>query len=167
MPVLGNVVRCLIPRVTLCSPWAVWLLPPHKGACFSADLCFIRTLSFCINILYSDNTETGGIVVAMTFPGHHCIGEYVIPYRNAISWSMLFDVLYPGLRFAHPGLSRRNEMKTELYCIVPLALVFGSSLRLWTGAFCVLHRTFSNSSSNFLVFYTHLCHKTSRTFFIP
>jgi hypothetical protein len=31
------------------------------------------------------SVETDGIVVAMTFPGHHCIGEYVIPYRNAIS----------------------------------------------------------------------------------
>ena len=24
-------------------------------------------------------------MVAMTYPEHHCIGEYVIPYRNAIS----------------------------------------------------------------------------------
>ena len=29
--------------------------------------------------------ETDGIVVAMTVPENHCIGEYVIPYRNAIS----------------------------------------------------------------------------------
>ena len=29
--------------------------------------------------------ETDGIVVAMTVPGNHCIGEYAIPYRNAIS----------------------------------------------------------------------------------
>ena len=29
--------------------------------------------------------ETGGIVVAMMVPENHCIGEYVIPYRNAIS----------------------------------------------------------------------------------
>ena len=29
--------------------------------------------------------ETGGIVVAMTVPKNHCIGEYAIPYRNAIS----------------------------------------------------------------------------------
>ncbi|MBR2428217.1 MAG: hypothetical protein IKB16_15895 [Lentisphaeria bacterium] len=51
--------------------------------------------------------ETDGIVVAMTFPEHHCIGEYVIPCRNAISvnaglWSMSFDVLSPGLRCASP-----------------------------------------------------------------
>ena len=29
--------------------------------------------------------ETDGIVVAMTDPENHCIGEYAIPYRNAIS----------------------------------------------------------------------------------
>ena len=29
--------------------------------------------------------ETDGIVEAMTVPENHCIGEYVIPYRNAIS----------------------------------------------------------------------------------
>ena len=29
--------------------------------------------------------EIDGIVVAMTVPENHCIGEYVIPYRNAIS----------------------------------------------------------------------------------
>ncbi|MBR2427264.1 MAG: hypothetical protein IKB16_11070 [Lentisphaeria bacterium] len=31
------------------------------------------------------SVETDGIVVAMTVPKNHCIGEYVIPYRNAIS----------------------------------------------------------------------------------
>ena len=29
--------------------------------------------------------ETDGIVVAMMDPETHCIGEYAIPYRNAIS----------------------------------------------------------------------------------
>ena len=62
---------------------------------------------------------TGFIVEAMMFPGNHCIGEYVIPYRNAISVNAGLgqcssDALSPGLRFAHPGLSRRNEIKTEL-----------------------------------------------------
>ena len=28
--------------------------------------------------------ETDGIVVAMTYPKNHCIGEYAIPYRNVI-----------------------------------------------------------------------------------
>ena len=33
----------------------------------------------------SVSLETDGIVVAMTYPENHCIGEYAIPYRNAIS----------------------------------------------------------------------------------
>ena len=33
----------------------------------------------------SVSLETDGIVEAMTFPENHCIGEYAIPYRNAIS----------------------------------------------------------------------------------
>ena len=74
---------------------------------------------------------------AMTFPGNHRINEYVIPYRNAISVNAGFeqcsyDALSSGLRFAHSGLSRRNEKKTELYCAVPLALVLDLSLHLRT-----------------------------------
>ncbi|MBR2427904.1 MAG: hypothetical protein IKB16_14315, partial [Lentisphaeria bacterium] len=53
------------------------------------------------------SVETDGIVVAMTFPGDHCIGEYVIPYRNAISVNAGLGqcsstFLSPGLRFAPP-----------------------------------------------------------------
>ena len=67
----------------------------------------------------SVSLETDGIVVAMTYPENHCIGEYAIPYRNAISVNaglkQCCSMSYPGLRFAHPGLSRRNKMKTELF----------------------------------------------------
>ena len=53
------------------------------------------------------SVETDGIVVAMTFPGYHCIGEYVIPCRNAISVNAGLGqcsstFLSPGLRFAPP-----------------------------------------------------------------
>ena len=65
------------------------------------------------------SVETDGIVVAMTFPETslhwricHSVPERHI--RQCRSWSMSFDVLSPGLRCAHPGLSRRNGMKTEL-----------------------------------------------------
>ena len=34
--------------------------------------------------------------------------------RGGCHRAMLFNILFPGLRFAHPGLSRRNEIKTEL-----------------------------------------------------
>jgi hypothetical protein len=37
---------------------------------------------------------------------------------------MLFDILSPGLRCAHPGLSRRNKMKTELTLAAPLRGLF-------------------------------------------
>ena len=57
----------------------------------------------------SVSLETDGIVVAMTYPENHCIGEYAIPYRNAISVNaglkQCCSMSYPGLRFAHPGLS--------------------------------------------------------------
>ena len=51
--------------------------------------------------------ETDGIVEAMTVPENHCIGEYVIPYRNAISVNAGLgqcssDALSPGLRCASP-----------------------------------------------------------------
>ena len=57
----------------------------------------------------SVSLETDGIVVAMTYPENHCIGEYVIPYRNAISANAGLgrcssDALPPGLRCASPWL---------------------------------------------------------------
>ncbi|MBR2426506.1 MAG: hypothetical protein IKB16_07175, partial [Lentisphaeria bacterium] len=58
----------------------------------------------------SVSLETDGIVVAMTYPENHCIGEYAIPYRNAISvnaglgqYSSTF--LSQGYASLHPGLS--------------------------------------------------------------
>ncbi|MBR2425298.1 MAG: hypothetical protein IKB16_01015 [Lentisphaeria bacterium] len=53
------------------------------------------------------SVETDGIVVAMTFPGYHCIDGYVIPCRNAISVNAGLGqcsstFLSPGLRFASP-----------------------------------------------------------------
>ena len=51
-----------------------------------------RTLGICPLNSHNDShrvdgvsTETGGIVVAMMVRRNHCIGEYAIPYRNAIS----------------------------------------------------------------------------------
>ena len=45
----------------------------------------LSTLLYDRHRVVGVSVETDGIVVAMTFPGHHCIGEYAIPYRNAIS----------------------------------------------------------------------------------
>ena len=53
--------------------------------------------------------------------------------------SIQFDpMMPPGLRYAYPGLSRRNAMKTELYYIAPLALILNLPMLLRTGSFLLV-----------------------------
>ncbi|MBR2426702.1 MAG: hypothetical protein IKB16_08170, partial [Lentisphaeria bacterium] len=53
MPVLVNVVRRLIPRVTLRSTLGCLTLAAPSGACFTTNLCFIRILNF-VSIFYNN-----------------------------------------------------------------------------------------------------------------
>ena len=72
--------------------------------------------------------------------------------------------LYPGFSLTlHPGLSRRNEMKTELYCAVGTGLSFTFML---TDEFVLCPSSdFLNPSFYFLYFYIHLWHKPSMNHF--
>ena len=56
--------------------------------------------------------ETAGIVEAMTIPGNHCIVEYVIPYRNAISDNA-------GLRQCSSMSYTQGSASLTLGCTVP------------------------------------------------
>ncbi|MBR2426214.1 MAG: hypothetical protein IKB16_05665, partial [Lentisphaeria bacterium] len=55
IPVNAGLGQCsstfLSPGLRFAPPWAVWLLPPHKGACFTANLRFMLDIEIYINIL--------------------------------------------------------------------------------------------------------------------
>ena len=100
MPVLDDVVLMPYPRVTLRSPWAIWLLPPLQGL-FSGKSELVRTLSFSsMNswVLQIENLSTAG--------NFKLKENLILWHKPSKRLFCIFGTLFQNFQLDHTGIVR-------------------------------------------------------------